>query len=545
MHQTGLIAGIILMVIVAILTDKSLRILIETGKHADVQSYEMLMEAVFGGRLGFVFISANMFIMSFGAMVCYLLIIKETFASICTRSEALIDFLSIFGFDVQDMSYEYIGKCFLVLSSMCIILPLSMQRDMANLSTTSAISVLFDILMVIIVAISSPIQESVQQKGGIVNVMTESTIHFSTLFIGLGVLSFAFVCQDSSFIIAGSLHRPTKQRWALVTHSSLFICTSLAITIGVTGYLGFLDKTRGNVLENFLQLPNTEMIFGSIYTYQAINVARTLLGLTMFCVYPLSSYVARHVLIVLLFSGKTAHTGDDHSVLARWDRRILLTFVLYICALVPALLCSDLGTVLALTGTVAGSCLSYLGPGVAYLCVHGLIFLKYVGEKWNMKNPSMKSLMWNFPLNVIDTFEGDLVESEPGWVLSTIKVIAWYIFMMPLWTGIAKKGGENFKEFEQNQVGKSLLIRRRLGIIKQKCHDTEDNSTQPIFNTVQQAYDSMQDSNVQTNNNNKQSGNDFLEEEYQPMFKDFLLAIAYIVLGFVALVAGIYSISVE
>lgn len=116
------------MVAVAILTDKSLRLLIETGKHADVQSYEMLMEAVFGGRLGFVFISINMFFMSFGAMICYLLIIKQTFASIVTRSESLIDILSFVGLNCDTLSEEVIGRWFLVLSSLIVILPLSMQR---------------------------------------------------------------------------------------------------------------------------------------------------------------------------------------------------------------------------------------------------------------------------------------------------------------------------------------------------------------------------------------------------------------------------------
>ena len=127
-NQTGLLAGIFLMITVAILTDKSLRMLIETGKHADVQSYEMLMEAVFGGRLGFIFISINMFLMSFGAMVCYLLIIKQTFVSILMENEKVINILGAAGFNTDDINEEFIGRWFLILSSFFIILPLSMQR---------------------------------------------------------------------------------------------------------------------------------------------------------------------------------------------------------------------------------------------------------------------------------------------------------------------------------------------------------------------------------------------------------------------------------
>ncbi len=139
------------------------------------------------------------------------------------------------------------------------------------------------------------IHHNMLKQIGIVNVIQSSTIHLSTFFIGLGVLSFAFVCQDSSFIIASSLDRPTKKRWAMVTKSSLSLCTVLAIIIGVTGFLGFQSDTRGNVLENFLVLPKSDLWMNNsnmnIYTYQAINVARTLLGCTMFFVYPCASYV--------------------------------------------------------------------------------------------------------------------------------------------------------------------------------------------------------------------------------------------------------------
>ncbi len=414
---------------------------------------------------------------------------------------------------------------------------------MANLSTTSTISVIFDVLMVIIVAVSSPVKESIAESGGITKVLKESTIHGSTFFIGLGVLSFAFVCQDSSFIIAGSLHKPTKQRWGTVTRSSLLMCTLLGIIIGITGYLGFQGKTNGNILANFLDLPRTEMLsFGRIYTYQAINVARTLLGLTMFCVYPLASYVARHALIVLLFTGKSAETGDDHSVLARFDRRFILTFALYLSALVPAIICNELGTVLALTGAVAGSSLSYLGPGIAYLGVHGLTFLKEVKRKWNVKD-SFHRYLWKYPHRRTDDDK-----TEPlGWLLSILYTIAWYSLLMPLWMMIAMEGGNNFDEFEKKQMFKSPAIQERLGKIvhKSKTHSIEYGSSglNPKNTIPHGTYGSI---NRNVDNNCNLSDNEEEEEEdpqaYPPTFYDFILAISYIILGSVALLAGIYSL---
>jgi len=53
--------------------EKSLRILIETAKFMKVPSYETIAEVSFS-RSGFVFVSVNMFILSYGAMVSYLIV---------------------------------------------------------------------------------------------------------------------------------------------------------------------------------------------------------------------------------------------------------------------------------------------------------------------------------------------------------------------------------------------------------------------------------------------------------------------------------------
>jgi sodium-coupled neutral amino acid transporter 11 len=99
------------------------------------------------------------------------------------------------------------------------------------------------------------------------------------------VLSFAFVCQDSSFIIAGSLRHPTKKRWSIVTKSTLLTSSFLSTFIGCAGYLGFQEETEGNILNSFIDYPPSGKIFGIIDATSIVNIARGLLGLTMFFVY--------------------------------------------------------------------------------------------------------------------------------------------------------------------------------------------------------------------------------------------------------------------
>ncbi|CAB9524972.1 Putative sodium-coupled neutral amino acid transporter 11 [Seminavis robusta] len=461
LQQSGFIAGIGLIVLCAILCDKSLRLLLATAKHAKVPSYETLAEAAFG-KGGFLFITINMFIMAYGAMLSYLMIVKDTF------SVAL-------GIPQDDLPRK---RAVLFVISFLIIVPLSAQRDMADLAKTSRISVFIDILLVLVVAYKSPLDLDRA------NVLWHDQdfiehnlwIHTETIFVGLGVLSFAFVCQHSAFIIAGSLERPTLARWSNVTNAALVVCAALALTCGTAGYLGFLQATQGNIINN---LPMT----GDILS----NTARGMLGTTMLLVYPMESFVARHVLVVLLFEGRRAHEGDDSSILARRDRRVALTMALYISALVPALLFENFGHVLAATGAVGGSCLSYIGPGAIYLGIHGDEFLDLIrkGTWWNRwmmtshddntaattSNPATATvdLETTALLHGKDQGKTSAPTVDPGsgpnnlhdgsnqasWLAQALQAISWYLGLMPLWCAIAQFGEETLTQHRQDLVLKS------------------------------------------------------------------------------------------
>eukprot|EP00980_Cylindrotheca_fusiformis_P016803 scaffold5064_cov121-Cylindrotheca_fusiformis.AAC.17 len=435
--KAGFVSGVALILFCGIMTDKSLRLLIETAKHAHVPSYETVAEAAFG-RPGFLFVAINMFVMSYGAMLSYLMIVKDTFSA-------------VLGIHPDDLPMK---RALLFLISITIIVPLSSQRvriyilqeetplrclnhesnfrlrafvflmqDMADLAATSRMNVMFDITMVMLVLYCAPIKESLETFE-----WKENLIHYDTLFVGLGVLSFAFVCQHSAFIIAGSLHNPTKNRWARVTKISLAFCSTLALLCGVGGFLGYQDSTDGNVLN-------------SMDDSIPANIARTLLGTTMLFVYPMESFVSRHVCVVLFFQGRKAHEGDDTSVLNRRDRRITLTFLLYLSAVLPAALFKDVGLVLAASGAIGGSCLSYIGPGAVYLGVHGARFLEISKYYFGLPRESSES-----PHDELEPLYSKPVAAnldhpaQESWITRKVKDAAFYILLMPIWCKIAQIG---------------------------------------------------------------------------------------------------------
>ena len=76
--QCGFVSGLVLILICAALTEKSLRLLVATAKHAHTGSYETVAEAAFG-KFGFQFVAINMFIMSYGAMLSYSMIVVSLY----------------------------------------------------------------------------------------------------------------------------------------------------------------------------------------------------------------------------------------------------------------------------------------------------------------------------------------------------------------------------------------------------------------------------------------------------------------------------------
>ncbi|KAL7561926.1 hypothetical protein ACA910_022486 [Epithemia clementina (nom. ined.)] len=455
--QSGFLAGVLLVLICAVLTDKSLRLLVATAKHVCCPSYETSAEAAYG-PVGFRFVALNMLILSYGAMLSYLMIVKDSFSS-------------LFGVDPDNKPMR---RAILLLVSLTVMLPLASKRDMADLAFTSRLSVLIDTFLVFLVAHEAPVALSFESIGGWEGLL-HRTVHFDTIFVGLGVLSFAFVCQHSAFIIAGSMEKPTNDRWAIVTRNAVSMSCTLALICGVSGYLGFLENTSGNVLGN-LDDGNWKSA-----------AARTMLGITMLFVYPVESFVARHVCVVLFFAGRRAHEGDDSTILNRRDRRVGLTTVLYTLAVIPAAAFDDLGPVLAITGAVGGSCLSYIGPGLIYLGIHGERFLELVDQSWfgtltrtrqvgdktakrPMGDPATATAGERIPLvnplfhkqptlNVPSKDEAAVdATTETGldpFHVAAMKWLLWFTLGMPIWCFLAKAGKKGLEKYDREMAMKS------------------------------------------------------------------------------------------
>lgn len=512
MKETGLVAGWFLILLSGLLGSKSLRLLVETAKHVDAVSYEILCETVYG-KTGWILCNLMMFCMSFGPMVSYLMLVKDTLGQLV-------------GYD---------GKICLIIASLCVILPLSLQRDMADLAKTSRISVLFNIGLVCIIAKYSPTEDSISDAGGFTNILLQSTIRPRTLAIGLGIISFAFSCQHSSLIIAGSLENPTRERWSKVSWAALLFCSVLSIIMGTAGYCGFTESVEGNLLKNFL-MPYEVSTDAELTAARMGNIARGLLCGTMCFVYPLESYVCRHVIMTNLFQGREAHEGDDHAVLDRWDRRIIVTTALYLSALIPALKYDDVGIVLALSGTVAATTLTYIFPGLLFIGVHGQEFIDVIESMWGSDDAC-----WG------------------------IKDVLWYLLFMPVWRQFATAGKKGVRYYHTKREMETPYVSLRLGKVKHK-HDIISHQKQRRSEDMLLIDDEMETESQKIGKTSDElglitatfsedsknyrsvapmveacDGEDDPQDEKQTA-SDFAVAIVFVVFGVIAFTSGLISI---
>ena len=70
----------------------------------------------------------------------------------------------------------------------------------------------------------------------------------------IGVISFAFVCHHNSLLIYGGMRTPTLDQFAFVTHILMALSLVACLTLGVSAFLVFTNKTQGNILNNFSQV---------------------------------------------------------------------------------------------------------------------------------------------------------------------------------------------------------------------------------------------------------------------------------------------------
>lgn len=341
--NSGLFMGIILMAILTLLNDWTLRLIIVNTKLSGTKSYTGFVTHSYG-TFGKIVVLLSQGLFALGGSIGFTIIIGDSIPHVLRsifedsiEESAILDFL--------------LSRNVIIIVCVCFIcFPLCLIADISKLAKASGMALISMIIIISIVVLRGPtVDESF--KGTISG--WEYIIN-GGLFQGISVISFALVCHHNTTFIYDSIRVPTLDRFDFVTHISCAISGFVCALMGVSGLLNFGDKTKGNILNNF---PKDDWV---------INIARLCFGLNMITTLPLEVYVFREVVkdLVIIYN-RFKHPSFELQKFSKVQNLIVTLFITVI-PLSVALTTCNLGAVLELVGATSGSTLAYILPPLCH-----------------------------------------------------------------------------------------------------------------------------------------------------------------------------------
>ncbi|CAE7099808.1 unnamed protein product [Rhizoctonia solani] len=299
--QAGFVTGIILLVVLAGVTDWTIRLIVRNAKLSGRTSYIDIMGHCYGSS-GRAAVSFFQFAFAFGGDTIPH-VIRSIFPTLST-----IPVLSI-------LTHR---NFIVILCTTCISYPLSLYRSIASLAKASTFA-LAGMLTIVGTVLFEEGRVSPDLKGSQAPSIKYSFIQ-PKIFQAIGVISFAFVCHHNSLLIYGSMRTPTMDRFDRVTHVAAGVSLVACLTMAIPAFLVFTDRTQGNVLNNF---PQNDAV---------INIARFCFGANMVTTTPMELMVCREVIEEYFF----AHEPFDQT------RHVLFTTSILFASMAVALVTCDL-----------------------------------------------------------------------------------------------------------------------------------------------------------------------------------------------------------
>jgi len=337
LKEAGFGLGLILLVVVGVLTDYSLRLMVRAGTLSGTTSYQGIMEASFG-KPGFVILSVIQFIYPFTAMVSYNIICGDTLTKL------LGAFTSSDPTEAKSRMANSVlaSRPFIIIvSTVLVTLPLSLYRDITKLAKASLLAIVFILLILVSITIR------LFTLGPIIPASEDAwAFSHSGIPKAIGIMAFAYMCHHNTFLLYSAMKEKTEVSWTKATHISVSISCLVIMVCAVAGYLTFTGFTQGDLLENYC------------WDDTLMNLSRLLFCFVILLTFPIECFVCREVISNILWKDSKT-TG--------WFRHICMTVGLVMSTCLVSMSTDCLGIVLELNGILAAVPLAFIFPSLCYL----------------------------------------------------------------------------------------------------------------------------------------------------------------------------------
>ncbi|KAI5956435.1 hypothetical protein KGF54_000910 [Candida jiufengensis] len=362
--NSGLVGGIIVMILLTYLIDWTLILIVKNSILAGSKSYQDTVYKSFGlgGKIVLLFSICSF---AYGGCMAFCVIIGDTIPHVIRV------FLPTSFIENQNWNWLISRNFIITIFTTCISYPLSLNRDISKLAKASAFALVGMFIIVLLTVIRAPFVSS-DMRG---EITTVNYIINKNIFKGISVISFALVCHHNTMFIYQSISNKNLKKFQKLTHLSCIISMIFCMIMGINGFLNFGSLTKGNILNNFKSSDNW------------INIARFCFGLNMLTTFPLEIFVVRDVIKEIIFSKKASVQGltsFDFELSSK--QHYIITTILVFSSMSVSLFTCNLGIILELIGATSASLMAYILPPLCYMKLN---FLE-LGGVWSKLNKDDK-----------------------------------------------------------------------------------------------------------------------------------------------------------
>ncbi|XP_031492120.1 amino acid transporter AVT6A-like [Nymphaea colorata] len=354
MKVLGLGPGIVMIILMAFLTEASIEILLRFSRAGKTVSYGGLMGEAFG-RTGKILLQICVIINNVGVLIVYMIIIGDVLSGTSSTGVHHAGLLEgWFG------EHWWNGRGFILLiTTLAIFAPLVSFKRVDSLRFTSALSVALAVVFVVITAgitIVKLINGSIAMPRWTPHITDMASIW--NLFTVVPVLVTAYICHYNVHSIENELEEPSQMK--SIVHTSLALCSTVYVATSFFGFLLFGEETQDDVLANF------DSNLGICYSSILNDAVRISYAVHLMLVYPIIFFALRLNVDGLLFPSSRPLVQDNR-------RFALVTVGLIGIIFLGANFIPSIWDAFQFTGATAAVCIGFIFPAaIALRDSHGI-----------------------------------------------------------------------------------------------------------------------------------------------------------------------------